>query len=104
MQTLQREQAYDRYLEVPDMAEWSDSDIKEATDAYIDDVMFNNAQWDDDGGYIQDFGIEVERIMRYESRDEWTSLISEAYAKRVRDYCIGVVRNNPDFYCAKYCD
>ena len=105
MQTqAQRALAYDRYLEVPDMPEWSDSDINEAIDVMEEFILSGGLDWDKDGSYRIDLSIEVERILIHEPKDEQLALIKEARAKRVHDWCVSVVRRDPNFYCNEYCN
>lgn len=105
MQTqAQRALAYDRYLEVPDMPEWSDSDINEAIEGLEDDIINNNRVWDEDNDYRVNYALEIERILLNEPKDEQLALIRDAFNKNVHNYCVSEVNRNPDFYCAKYCD
>ncbi len=105
MQTLaQRAIAYDRYLEVPNMPEWSDSDINRAIECLEYDILENDLDWDEDGDYHKDYAIDVIRILRTEDKDEQLILIKEAYIKSVHNYCVSAVKRDPAYYCAEYCE
>lgn len=104
MQTLQRAIAYDRYLEVNDLNEWSDSDINEAIENLEYEVMTGMHDWDDDGSYRVDLAIEVERILTHEDKDEQLALIKDARAKRVHDWAVSVVKRDPNWYCKEFCE
>ncbi len=105
MQTqLQRAEAYDRYMDVPDMPEWTDSDINEAIEALETAIIDYNETWDEDCDYHNDFSLEVERIIKFEPRNEQLALIQDAFNKAVHDYCVSQVRRDPAKYCAMYCE
>jgi hypothetical protein len=105
MQTqLQRATAYDRYLEVPDIAEWDGDDIKEAIDALESAIINDNAAWDDDGEYHKDFSVDVERIILNEPKEEQLALIKDALNKAVHDYCVATVKRDQSTYCSLYCE
>ncbi len=96
--------AHDRSLTPPDMPERSEDDIKEAIDALEDAILNKNLIWDEDNDYRVNYALEIERILLNEPKDEQLALIRDAFYKNVHDYCVSVVKRDPAYYCAEYCE